>query len=131
MGYLISKFIGIKVASELQARHRTRGILLMVSIAAISWLLFAITPSPYNLIFLFLNGLPLGMVWSLVFGFWKEGKHRGFRSKPVGKFYFLCRFWQNHWRAGHARLGRQRVLDALHFSLSVFSSTAYIFMAPR
>lgn len=69
IGYMISKFIGIKVVSELQSKYRTRGILLMVSIATVSWLLFAITPRPYNLIFLFSNGLPLGMVWSLVFGY--------------------------------------------------------------
>ena len=69
VGYMISKFVGIKVVSELQSSYRTRGILLMVSIASISWLFFAVTPAPYNLIFLFLNGLPLGMVWSLVFGY--------------------------------------------------------------
>ena len=75
LGYLISKFIGIKIVSELQSRHRTKGILLMVSIAAVSWLFFAICPRPYNLIFLFLNGLPLGMVWSLVFGFLEGRKN--------------------------------------------------------
>lgn len=69
VGYLISKFIGIKVASELKSKYRAAGILLMVSIAIISWLFFAITPAPYNLVFLFTNGLPLGMVWSLVFGY--------------------------------------------------------------
>jgi len=75
MGYLISKFIGIKIVSELQSNYRTKGILIMVSIAALSWLLFAITPRPYNLVFLFLNGLPLGMVWSLVFGFLEGRKN--------------------------------------------------------
>jgi len=75
IGYLISKFIGIKIVSELQSKHRTIGILLMVSIAAISWLFFAITPHPYNLFFLFMNGLPLGMVWSLVFGFLEGRKN--------------------------------------------------------
>ena len=45
VGYLISKFIGIKIGSELKSKHRARGILLMVSIASISWLFFAITPS--------------------------------------------------------------------------------------
>jgi len=69
VGYLISKFIGIKIGSELKSKHRAKGILLMVSIASISWLFFAITPSPYNLVFLFFNGLPLGMVWSLVFSY--------------------------------------------------------------
>ncbi len=66
---LISKFVGIKVVSEMKSTYRTQGILLMVSIASVSWFFFAITPAPYNLIFLFFNGLPLGMVWSLVFGY--------------------------------------------------------------
>lgn len=69
VGYMLSKFIGIKVVSELGAHARAKGILLMVSIASISWLFFAITPAPYNLIFLFFNGLPLGMVWGMVFGY--------------------------------------------------------------
>ena len=75
IGYMISKFVGIKVVSELQSTYRTRGILLMVSIAAVSWFFFAITPHPYSLIFLFLNGLPLGMVWSLVFGYLEGRKN--------------------------------------------------------
>lgn len=69
LGYMLSKFIGIKVVSELGAHARAKGILLMVSIASLSWLFFAITPTPYNLIFLFFNGLPLGMVWGMVFGY--------------------------------------------------------------
>ena len=69
VGYMLSKFIGIKVVSELGPNSRARGILIMVTIAAISWFFFAITPQPYNLIFLFFNGLPLGMVWGLVFGY--------------------------------------------------------------
>ena len=73
VGYMLSKFIGIKVVSELGANHRAKGILLMVSIASIAWLLFALTPYPYNLVFLFFNGLPLGMVWGMVFGY-MEGR---------------------------------------------------------
>lgn len=69
VGYMLSKFIGIKVVSELRASSRAKGILLMSLIAALSWLLFAIIPMPYNLVFLFLNGLPLGMVWGMVFGY--------------------------------------------------------------
>lgn len=69
VGYALSKFIGIKVISELKAHSRSLGILIMVSIAGISWLLFAIVPPPYNVIFLFTNGLPLGMVWGMVFGY--------------------------------------------------------------
>ncbi len=69
MGYALSKFIGIKIISELQAHKRTFGILLMVFIAGISWLFFGLVPAPYNIIFLFTNGLPLGMVWGMVFGY--------------------------------------------------------------
>ncbi|MFM7486185.1 MAG: DUF5690 family protein, partial [Cytophagales bacterium] len=53
VGYALSKFIGIKIISELKAHSRSLGILLMVSIAGISWLLFALVPPPYNFIFLF------------------------------------------------------------------------------
>jgi MFS family permease len=69
LGYGLSKFIGIKVISELKAHSRSGGILLMVSIAGVSWLLFALFPAPYNIVFLFTNGLPLGMVWGMVFGY--------------------------------------------------------------
>ncbi|HEY5822895.1 MAG TPA: DUF5690 family protein, partial [Cyclobacteriaceae bacterium] len=51
------------------ANSRAKGIVLMVSMASISWLFFALTPAPYNLVFLFFNGLPLGMVWGMVFGY--------------------------------------------------------------
>jgi len=69
IGYGLAKFIGIKVISELPAFKRVKGIIIMISIAGISWLFFAITPAPYNIIFLFTNGLPLGMGWGLVFGY--------------------------------------------------------------
>lgn len=69
IGYGVSKFVGIKVISELKAHNRSVGILLMVSIAGVSWLLFGLVPAPYNIIFLFTNGLPLGMVWGMVFGY--------------------------------------------------------------
>jgi hypothetical protein len=69
IGYGLSKFIGIKIISELKAHSRSAGILLMVTIAGFSWLLFALVPQPYNIIFLFTNGLPLGMVWGMVFGY--------------------------------------------------------------
>jgi len=69
LGYALSKFIGIRVISELRAGARSVGILIMVIVAGASWLLFALVPAPYNVIFLFTNGLPLGMVWGMVFGY--------------------------------------------------------------
>ena len=69
VGYMLSKFIGIKVVSELDPTSRAKGILWMTGIASVSWFFFAITPAPYSLVFLFFNGLPLGMVWGMVFGY--------------------------------------------------------------
>lgn len=69
LGYAAAKFFGIKFIAELQPHQRTKNILIMVSLAALSWIGFAIVPSPINIIFLFLNGFPLGLVWGMVFGF--------------------------------------------------------------
>lgn len=68
LGYMTSKFIGIKVASEATMRRRVPMVLGLVAFAELMLLGFGLTPAPYNLLFLFLNGLPLGMVWSLLFG---------------------------------------------------------------
>ncbi len=69
VGYSVSKFAGIKIISELKSASRSLGILLMVGIAGISWLLFALVPAPYNIVFLFTNGFPLGLVWGMIFGY--------------------------------------------------------------
>lgn len=69
LGYMLSKFIGIKVISELNPRYRVRAVLLLMSWAAAALVLFALVPPPWNLSCLFLNGLPLGMMYGLVLGF--------------------------------------------------------------
>lgn len=73
VGYGLAKFAGISIIAELKARDRAKGILLMTFIAGLSWLLFALVPPPYNLIFLFINGFPLGLVWGMVFQY-MEGR---------------------------------------------------------
>ena len=68
-GYCTSKFLGIKIISEMDAKKRALAILVCIAIAWGALALFAVTPAPYNAIWLFVNGLPLGMIWGLVFGF--------------------------------------------------------------
>ncbi len=68
-GYMLSKFIGIKVISELKATSRKSLIIGLILFAEVSLLLFGLVPNPYNFVFLFLNGLPLGMVWGIVFSY--------------------------------------------------------------
>lgn len=68
-GYMLSKFIGIRVISEMSPHKRIMNILGLIGIAWAALFLFGITPYPYNCIWLFVNGLPLGMIWGLVFAF--------------------------------------------------------------
>lgn len=69
IGYCISKFLGIKLISEMTPGRRAWSVVAAIGVAWVALLLFAITPAPWSILFLFLNGLPLGMVWGLVFGF--------------------------------------------------------------
>ncbi len=69
LGYCTSKFLGIKVISEMTASRRAFSILGVIFIAWSALLAFAVVPAPWNALCLFVNGLPLGMVWGLVFGF--------------------------------------------------------------
>src|SRR5277367_6459967 len=63
LGYTLSKFYGIKFIAELKPGQRAKSILLLIGIAWLALLFFAITPAPYNIIFLFINGFPLGLIW--------------------------------------------------------------------
>lgn len=69
LGYALSKFIGIKVISELQPQHRILGLILVIAATQSTLLLFGLIPFPYNFIAMFLNGLPLGMLFGLLIGY--------------------------------------------------------------
>ena len=69
MGYALSKVAGIKVISEMPARRRAAAILVLIGAAELALILFALIPAPWNIALLFANGLALGMIWGLVFGF--------------------------------------------------------------
>lgn len=66
LGYTVSKFVGIKVISELSPGKKVSYYLGMIAVAEFALILFGITPAPFNVVWLFLNGLPLGMVFGLV-----------------------------------------------------------------
>lgn len=69
LGYMVSKFYGIRFISGMLPQKRAFYILFFIGLAWLSLLAFAIIPPPFNIICLFINGLPLGMVFGLVFGF--------------------------------------------------------------
>lgn len=74
-GYTASKFLGIKVVSEMKPAARIRSILGLIGVAWLAVLGFGIIPHPYNWVCLILNGLPLGMIWGVVFAF-LEGRRQ-------------------------------------------------------
>ncbi|MDZ4679243.1 MAG: DUF5690 family protein [Saprospiraceae bacterium] len=68
-GYALSKFIGIRLISSLSAARRATSVLIMIGIAGVSLLGFALTPPSWGPFWLFMNGLPLGMGWGLIFSY--------------------------------------------------------------
>ncbi len=74
VGYTLSKYLGIKIISELDHKSRTKTLIVLMSTALLFLLLFALVPFPYNFPFMFLNGLPLGMIWGVVFSYIEGGR---------------------------------------------------------
>lgn len=111
VGYFISKFIGIKFISELKPEKRIFYLFFFIAIAELALLGFAAVPAPYNIAFMFINGIPLGMIWGIVFSYIEGRKtteiiglflcssfvvSSGF-TKSVGKFlmdtFNISEFW--------------------------------------
>lgn len=69
VGYMLSKFYGIKFISELQRHGRWKTSLLMVGVAWLSLLLFALVPAPWGMLCFFVNGFTLGFMWGVVFSY--------------------------------------------------------------
>lgn len=103
LGYAISKYIGIRFVSELKPASRIGYLLGLVGLAEAALLIFWLVPSPFNIIILFFNGLPLGLIWGIVFSFLEGRTTSEFLgaglsvsfivasgvSKSVGKFLLL------------------------------------------
>jgi hypothetical protein len=75
LGYTLSKFLGIKVVAEVQPHRRAALLLGLIAAAEVALLLFGLTPAPFNLLWLFCNGVPLGLVFGLVLGFLEGRRH--------------------------------------------------------
>lgn len=69
LGYTLSKFYGIRFIAELKAGGRSKAIITCIVFGWLMLLVFAIVPAPYNLVFMMLNGFPLGIVYGLVFSY--------------------------------------------------------------
>jgi len=69
LGYTASKAMGIRVIAEMAPRRRIATLFGLIAVAEAAWILLGLLPPSFGAICLFLNGLPLGMVFGLVLGF--------------------------------------------------------------
>ncbi len=69
IGYMLSKFYGIKFISELKRLGRWRTSATLISLAWLSLLVFALIPPPYGMLCLLVNGFMLGFMWGIVFSY--------------------------------------------------------------
>lgn len=93
IGYVVSKFIGIKFIAEMDGAKRSYTLIGLVLFAQLTWLGFALVPQPYNLIFPFLNGLPLGMIWGIVFSYLEGRRFTEFMGLALSaSFIFASAF---------------------------------------
>jgi hypothetical protein len=90
LGYTISKFVGIKVIAEMPPNWRARTILLLIALAEAALVLFAVLPAPWSAVCLFLNGLPLGMVFGLVLGFLEGRRQTEFLTASLCSSFILA-----------------------------------------
>lgn len=68
-GYAASKLIGVRLIAEAGRRGRGKAIIGLIGLSWLALILFAILPTPWNALAMLLNGLPLGMIWGLVFSY--------------------------------------------------------------
>jgi len=90
LGYTCSKFLGIKIVSEMKGNRRALSLVGLILFAEISLVFVGIVPKPWGALFLFLNGLPLGMVWGLVFGFLEGRKTSEALGAGLSASYILA-----------------------------------------
>ncbi len=75
IGYVIAKWVGIKMVSEIKPGQRIKMLLVLIFFAEFMLLVFGIVPRPWNILCLLLNGLSLGMVFGLILGFLEGRKN--------------------------------------------------------
>jgi hypothetical protein len=75
LGYVCSKWLGIKFISEIKPHQRVKALVMLVLMAEIALFFFGAVIRPWNSIFLFLNGMALGMVFGFVLGYLEGRRH--------------------------------------------------------
>jgi len=69
IGYMLSKFYGIKFIAALRRRGRWKTMITLIGIAWFCLLIFALVPPWIGLICFLVNGFMLGFLWGIVFSY--------------------------------------------------------------
>ena len=69
IGYALSKLIGIRIIAAFGRTGRATAIATLIGISWLALVAFAVVPPWLGLVCVFFNGLPLGMIWGLVFSY--------------------------------------------------------------
>ena len=69
LGYMLSKFAGIKIISEMAPDKRVKWLIGLVVFGLAMLGVFAVVPPQLKVLAIFLNGLPLGMVFGVVLSY--------------------------------------------------------------
>ena len=73
IGYMISKFIGIRFISAMNRQARWKNVLFFVGSSWLSLFAFAILPPLFGLLCFMINGFMLGFMWGVIFSY-AEGR---------------------------------------------------------
>jgi len=68
-GYALSKFLSIRILSELAPERRAGALVIAIGVSHVALLGLVWLPPAGQVLAMFVNGLPLGAVWGLVFSF--------------------------------------------------------------
>ncbi|MET0466587.1 MAG: DUF5690 family protein [Chitinophagaceae bacterium] len=69
IGYMLSKFYGIKFISELRSLGRFRTGMILTGSAWVCLWIFALLPAPWGMLPMFINGFLLGFMWGVIFSY--------------------------------------------------------------
>jgi MFS family permease len=113
LGYMASKFYGIKFISELKRLGRWKTSTVLIGLAWLCLLLFAWAPAPWGMLFLFGNGFMLGFMWGIIFSYAEGRRATDFIGAAMAvSFVFAGGFsrsvavWlRDSWQVGEQWLG--------------------------
>ncbi|MEJ8843670.1 DUF5690 family protein [Lacibacter sp. H375] len=90
IGYMLSKFYGIRFISELKRMGRWKTAITLIGIAWFSLFLFAIVPPIAGMFCLLVNGFALGFMWGIVFSYIEGRKATDFIGSAMAVSFIFA-----------------------------------------